>query len=242
MQAETASPLVAECPHCGAELAPGSHYCAQCGRPVDGGETKTIEVPAAETGPVPVEYAQAERRVYGVPPASLALFLAAVALAFAVVLLVKGHWPFGLLLIGASLLLVLAFLEASRRRPEGAAGRSSSGLLGSVRARTGAAAGSVATRGRAARQLIAYRRELKQIGSRRVQLLFELGDAVYRGDEQATKTTREQVKELDELAARRGAEMEEIVAQTRDQLQRRRLEVQATEIVEQPSGLEEERS
>ena len=30
-------------------------------------------------------------------------------------------------------------------------------------------------------------------------------------------------------------------AQTRDQLQRRRLEVQATEIVEQPSGLEEER-
>lgn len=201
-----------------------------------------MEVPADETGPVPVEYAQAERRVYGVPPAPLALLLAVVALAFAVLLLVKGHWPFALLLIGASLLLVLAFLEASKLRPEGAAGRPSTGLVGSLRARTGAAAGSVATRGRAAGQLIAYRRELKQIGSRRSRLLFELGDAVYRGDEQTTKTTREQVKELDELAARKGAEMEEIVAQTRDRLQRRKLEVQPTEIVEQSSRPEEERS
>jgi hypothetical protein len=201
-----------------------------------------MEVPADETGPVPVEYAQAERRVYGVPPAPLALFLAAVTLAFAVVLLVKGHWPFALLLIGASLLLALAFLEASKLRPRGPAGRSSTGLVSSLRARTGVAAGSVATRGRAAGQLIAYRRELKQIGSRRSRLLFELGDAVYRGDEQTTKTTREQVKELDELAARRGAEMEEIVAQTRDRLQRRKLEVQPTEIVEQPSRPEEERS
>jgi hypothetical protein len=57
---------------------------------------------------------------------------------------------------------------------------------------------------------------------------------VYREDEQATETAREQVKELDELARRREAEMEAVVAGAQERIQQRRLEVQPTEMVELP--------
>jgi hypothetical protein len=45
---------------------------------------------------------------------------------------------------------------------------------------------------------------------------------------------REQVKELDELAQQREAEMQAVVAQAQERLRRRRLEVQPTEMVELP--------
>jgi hypothetical protein len=68
----------------------------------------------------------------------------------------------------------------------------------------------------------------------RDRLLFELGAAVYRGDSQATERVRGQVRELDELAALREAEMESVVARTQERIDQRRLEVQATEMVELP--------
>lgn len=225
---------MASCKHCDADLPRDSRYCPQCGRAVESGQTKVMELPADETGEVPVEEAHSERRIYGVPPATLTLLLAAGALAFAILLIARGHWPYGLILMGVSLLLVIVFLEAVKREPENAVARSTAGAFDTVRAHAGLAVGSVATRGRAAGRLLALRRELQQLGSRRDRFLFELGEAVYRGDEQATKTAHEQVKELDELAARTGAEMEALVAQTQDRLQRRKLEVQATEIVEEP--------
>jgi hypothetical protein len=45
---------------------------------------------------------------------------------------------------------------------------------------------------------------------------------------------RQQARELDELAAVREAEMEAVVARTQERLERRRLEVQPTEMVELP--------
>ncbi|MDQ2966932.1 MAG: hypothetical protein M3R37_01245 [Actinomycetota bacterium] len=48
------------------------------------------------------------------------------------------------------------------------------------------------------------------------------------------KGARGQVRELDELAALREAEMEAVMAQTQERLDRRRLEVQPTEMVELP--------
>jgi len=68
----------------------------------------------------------------------------------------------------------------------------------------------------------------------RARVLFELGDAVYRADDQGTERARGQVRELDELAARREAEMQAVMEQTQDRLDRRRLEVQPTEMVELP--------
>ena len=192
-----------------------------------------MEVPPDETGPVPVQYTRVEPHYYGVTPTTLVLVLAGVSLTLAVVLLSTGHWPVGLIVLGLSVLLMLVFVEAARRRPNSAV-RSTADALEAFRARAGVAAGSLATRGKAARRVIALRRELQRMGVLRARLLFELGDAVYRGDEQATKTAREQVEELDELAAQREAEMQTVVAQAQERLRQRRLEVQSTEMVELP--------
>jgi hypothetical protein len=175
------------------------------------------ELPPDETGPVPVEYARVEPRYYGVTPTKLALALAGAALVLGIVLLATGHWPFGLIVLGVAVLLGLVSVET-----------------GAVRARAGVAADSVATRGRAARHVLTLRRELKQAAVERARLLFELGDAVYRGDEQATEAARARVAELDEIARQREGEMEAVIAEARDRLHHRRLEVQATEMVELP--------
>jgi hypothetical protein len=182
-----------------------------------------LDVPADETGQVPVTYDRVEARYYGVTPATLTLVLAAVALVAAIVLFATGHWPFGLILIGLALLLALFYLEAARRKPGGA-----------LRARAGAAADSLATRGRATRRALALRRELQRLALVRTRLLVDLGDAVYRGDEEATETAREQVKELDRAAAEREAEMQTVLAEAQERLQQRRLEVQPTQMVELP--------
>jgi hypothetical protein len=152
----------------------------------------------------------------------------------AVVLLAPGHWPFALIALGVAVLLLVVFLEAARRKPDGAVARSTAEALEGFRARAGVAVDSVATRGRAARRLLALRRELQRMGVLRGRLLFELGDAVYRGDDQGTERARGQVRELDELAALREAEMEAVVAQTQERLEQRRMEVQPTEMVELP--------
>jgi hypothetical protein len=61
-----------------------------------------------------------------------------------------------------------------------------------------------------------------------------LGEAVYRWGEQGTETVREQVKELDELAAQREAEMQAVVAQAQERLYQRWPEVQPIEMIELP--------
>jgi hypothetical protein len=225
---------VANCQHCGAELPYQSRYCPQCGRLSARDPTAVLDLPTEETGPVPVNYDKAEARYYGVAPATLVLVLAGLALAGAIVLAAIGRWPIGLILLGVSLLLFVAFLETSRRRPRGTVTRSTADAFHGLRARTGAAVASVGTRGRASRQVLALRRELQRIAVRRRQLLLELGDAVYRGDEQAVKTAREQVKELDALAATREEEMRTVVAEAHERIQQRRLEVRPTEMVELP--------
>jgi hypothetical protein len=193
-----------------------------------------MELPPDETGRVPVQYAKAEPRYYGITPTTLVLVLALAALIFAVVLLAIGHWPFGLIALGVSMLLIVVFFEAARRKPDGMVSRSTAEALETFRSRAGVAAESLATRGRAARQVLALRRELQRMAAVRTQLLFELGDAVYRGDEQATETARGQLEELDELSAQREGEMQAVVVGAQERLQQRRLEVQPTEMVELP--------
>ena len=176
-----------------------------------------LELPADETGPVPVSYTELERRFYGITPTGLVLALALASLALAIVLLLTGRWPLGLILLGVSVLLLLVSVET-----------------GALRDRAGVAADSVATRGRAARRLLALRGELRRLAAVRARLLFDLGEAVYRGDDQASETARARVAEVDDLARQREAEMQSVIAQAQDRLHRRRLEVQPTEMVELP--------
>jgi len=208
---------MASCANCGRRLPKDSRYCPECGQPVADGGTKVLELPPDETGPVPVTVTHADRRYYGVRPTALALGLSTVVIVAAIVLLVTGHWPIGLILLGVGLLLVLITAET-----------------GVFRDRAGVAADSFATRGRATTRILALRRELRKMAVLRGRLLFELGDAVYREDEQATETARRSLAELDEAWRQKEAEMQTVTVQAQDRLQRRRLEVQPTEMVELP--------
>jgi hypothetical protein len=156
------------------------------------------------------------------------------AAAVAVVLFVLGHWPIGLLVLGVALLLLLAVLESARRTPRGSATRSAADALYGFRARATVAAESLATRGRAAKRLHDARRELQQLGRVRNRLLFELGDAVYRGDHTAADTARGRIGELDRLAAQKEEEMHAIEEAAHRRAERGRLEVQPTEVAEAP--------
>ena len=205
------------CANCGHRLAKSSRYCPQCGQTVAEGGTKVLELPPDETGPVPVEYTRAERHYYGVTPVGFAVALAATAVVAAIVLFATGHWPLGLIVLGVAVLLVLLSVET-----------------GVFRDRAGVAADSLATRGRATTRLLRLRRELRKLAVLRGRLLFELGDAVYRGDERATEAARQRLVELDEAWRQKESEMETVMAQARDRLHRRRLEVQPTEMVELP--------
>jgi zinc ribbon protein len=207
---------VASCPHCGARLDDEARYCLQCGRRTDAYE------------------ATAETHFYGVTPTSLVLMLVGAAAAVAVVLFILGHWPIGLVVVGIALLLLLAALESARRTPRGSVTRSTADALDGLRARVTVAAESFATRGRAAKRLSDVRRQLQQLGRARNRLLFELGDAVYRGDDPAVGTIRDRIGELDRLATERQEEMRAIEEATHRRVERGRLEVQRTEVAEVP--------
>jgi hypothetical protein len=205
---------VARCANCSTKLAKGARFCPLCGHPVEAREREANEVPPAET------------QYYGVTPTTLVLVLAIAVLVLAIVLFALGRWPFGLIGLGLSLFLGVVFVESARRRPDT--------TVNAVRARAGAAADSVATRGRTLGKVFSLRREQQRLAAARSQLLFELGDAVYRDDEQATAAAREQLREVDELLAQREAEMKRIVVEANERLDQRRLEVQPTEMVELP--------
>jgi hypothetical protein len=183
---------------------------------------------------VPVDRIRAQPRFYGVTPTTLVLVLAGAALTLAVVFFVLGNWPVGLVLLGFALLLAAVFAEAARRRPSGRMTRASAEALDQFRARANVAADSLATRGRAMSRIVALRRELRRMGALRSQLLYELGAAVYLGDDQASDTARARLEELDRLAASTEGRMQEVVASAQRRIEGRRLEVQPTEMVELP--------
>ena len=72
----------AKCENCGARLPAKAHFCPECGSRTDvpAGETAVQELPASETGPVPVEPQAAQRRFFGVPPSTVLLVLGVGAL------------------------------------------------------------------------------------------------------------------------------------------------------------------
>jgi zinc-ribbon domain len=185
----------------------------------DGDATAELPVPPEETGPVPVEVTSVQPRWFGVTPPMLLFGLAAAALALAVVFLVTGHWIPGGLCLAAAALLVAAFAEVARRKPDTAAARASAEALGTLRARAGYAVESLSVRQRVARQVALRRQELLHLEAERSVRLGDLGEAVYGGDDEGTERLRSEIAALDE----RAAALEDEV-----------LEVAPTEMVEVP--------
>lgn len=218
----------ANCTNCSAPLPRGARFCAACGTPVQSGDTVRAQVPPSETGPVPVNVAQATPRWFGLTPPTVLFGLAVVLLVVAVVLLVIGSWVGGLVLLGLSLLFAAGFLEAGRRKPDTPIVTASVGAVDSARARAGYTAQAFLTRSSARREITRRRSEAMRLQGERDGLLRQFGAAVYAGGDGAAE--REAIAALDERVAGLEREATEIAADAQERVQAARRQVQPTEI------------
>ena len=99
-----------------------------------------------------------------------------------------------------------------------------------VRESTGYAVESVAVHSSARVGLYRQRRELAELLARRAECARLLGEAVYAGNEEGTKTARAQLTELDGLVSAKEEEMEQTAADAMERIQRAQLQVQPTQI------------
>jgi hypothetical protein len=181
---------------------------------------------------VPVSVAHAQPRWFGVTPPSLLLALAAAAAVAAAVFFATGHWPVGLILVGAAILLVTAFLEVARRKPDTAVPRLSADAFDGMRARAASTFDALAARGRAGRESARVRIELARLHAHRRELLAAFGDAVYRGVD--ADPFRGRLVELDGYAHRLEQELQHVLAAANQRVRMARLAVQETQMVSIP--------
>ena len=222
------------CGNCGASVPQGARFCPECGTRLAGKNTTAVLATPPETDPGPATFTRSEPRLFGVTPPMAVFALGIAVLAVAVLLLATARWLPGALTLGAAVLLLAAFAEVARRKPDGAVARASAGALGRVRARAGYAVDAFATRSRASRALAEGRRQLVELGARREQSLHALGEAVYREDRRGTKRLRAELAELDTTIEQKEAEMASIAAEARERIASARLQGQPTEMVEIP--------
>jgi ABC-type multidrug transport system fused ATPase/permease subunit len=224
----SAYPVAAEtCPNCATRLPATARFCPACGVQVDAGETVQEQVPPNETGQVPVSMQRSEPHWFGVAPPQLLLSVAVIAFVFAIVLFVIGHWPFGLILLGAAALLLAAFLEAARRRPQSAVTRAST----DARERARSSWETLRVRQAAAAEVRRTQNALLLLESDRRSALHELGAAAHAGDATAEAAARTRLTELDERESGLRAQLDEALGEAHEKIRKARLPVQETQLV-----------
>jgi hypothetical protein len=145
-----------------------------------------------------------------------------------IVLLVGGVWAWGLVAFLAAGILFLTQREAERRAAKYA-------LLG-VRERFSATRASLAARSRGQLELFRARRERAELEAERSRGLHRLGHAVLYGDKAGTKSAKEDVEAVVERIREKEAQIETLIRQTGEQVQRAQAGVRPTERIqaEQP--------
>jgi len=230
----------AECASCGAKLPAKARFCPECGSRADAasGETAVQEVPASETGPVPVQPQVAERRLFGVTPSTLLIVIGGAAFGSAIALFATGRWPWGLIILGLAIFVLTGFVSQMRRLPGEASGvgRASLVAIESVRARAGAAVETVAAHGNARIELARLRRQIGEVAAERSGYVRELGEAVYEGNQSATKELKQRIQDLDNAIKEKEAQMATVTMEAQERIGRAQLQVQATRIL--PGGEE----
>jgi hypothetical protein len=227
----SASPATDACPHCGADVPTRARFCPECGTELAerGNRTLQVEMPSEETGPVPVSMQVSEPRWFGVTPPSFLLGLAGVLLVLAIVLLVAGHWPYGLILLGLSALLLAGFMEAARRRPHGHEAVARAGS--DVRERARSRLEELRARSTAAAEARRIQSGLLLIEAERRPLLADLGAAVHAHDGTAEAAARAQLTELDEREAALRGQLDDGLAEAGERIRKAKLPVQDTMMV-----------
>jgi len=224
------------CPNCGVRLETPGRFCPDCGVRLAGADDVTVEaIPPDETGQVPVNVTVAEPRYFGVTPPIAILVLAVVALALAIVTFATGHPLPGILLLVAAAAFTAAFVAASRRLPDNRLARASTNVVGRVRDHAGFAAGAVGAYSGAQLELFRLRREYADLVAQRAAAARSFGEAVYRGADEDAANVRNLMTELDAAMAAKEAAMTTVATDASARIQRGRLEVQPTAVVEPPN-------
>jgi hypothetical protein len=224
----SASQVAADtCPNCGADLPGAARFCPTCGAQVDAGSTVRAAVPPNETGPVPVSLQRSEPHWFGIAPPHVLLAVAGIAFVFAVVLFATGHWPYGLILLGAAALLLAAFLEAARRRPDSGVTRAS------IDARERARSSWETLRARQVATVEARRIQsaLLLLESDRRSALLDLGAAAHARDATAETAVRERLAELDAHETELRTRLDGALGEADERIRKARLPVQETMMV-----------
>jgi hypothetical protein len=215
------------CPNCGTDLPTPARFCPACGAQVNEGATVKADLPPDETGPVPVSMQRSEPHWFGVAPPHALLAVAVIAFVIAIVLFTTGHWPYGLILLGAAALLFAAFLEAARRRPDSGMTRAS------VDARERARSSWETLRARqvATAQARSIQHGLLLLESDRRSALHELGVAAHAGDTTAEAGVRARLAALDAQESELRAQLDEALGDAHERIRKARLPVQETMMV-----------
>src|SRR5687768_7049695 len=125
------------CASCGNDLPAGMQFCGWCGAAVSG-RHETVNV-------------HADRRIFGVPPATLLLGLGLLFVVLALALLFIGRVLAGVVLLAAGLFLLSGFPQIARRPDESRVARGTVRSFDGLRARAGARIDSLAIRAKARR-------------------------------------------------------------------------------------------
>jgi hypothetical protein len=226
----SAQAMTEACPHCGAGVPVRARFCPECGTRLEDPESRTVavELPDETAGPVPVSMQQAEPRWFGIAPPMWLLALSGVALFAAIVLFATAHWPFGLILLGISALLLAGFMEAARHRP----GRETQPRRGSlVRERTRSTWEEWRARSTAAAESRRLQSALLLVESERKRALADLGAAAHGHDSHAEAAARARLAELDEQERFLNAQLDRQLQAAGERIQKARLPVQDTMMV-----------
>jgi hypothetical protein len=215
------------CANCGAAVPWSARFCPACGVQVEAGSTERADIPPHETGPVPVSVERSEPHFFGVAPPNLLLATAVLVAVFAVVLFAGGRWPYGLILIGASALLLAAYLEAVRRRPDSKLTRTSS----DARERARSSWEQLRARQAAVAETRRIQGALLRLESDRKDAVYALGAAAYARNAGAEAAARSRLEELDEQERALRAELARTVSRAEERIRQARLPVEDTMMV-----------
>jgi hypothetical protein len=227
----SASPATDACRHCGADVPVRARFCPECGTELDEPARRTlqVELPPEEMGPVPVSMQVSEPRWFGLTPPSFLLGLAGVLLVLAIVLFAAGHWPYGLILLGLSALLLAGFMEAARRRPHRHDHVARAGS--DVRERARSRLEEWRARSAAAAEARRIQSALLLIEAERKSSLADLGAAAHARDGTAEAAARAKLTELDEREAALRHQLADELAQAGERIRKAKLPVQDTMMV-----------
>jgi hypothetical protein len=126
--------------------------------------------------------------------------------------------------------LVRALTTAVKTIRESALGREAARAADRALAGVDVALASLSARSRAGREVLGVRRRLRESMQRREVLVHDLGDAVYRGDQEATERLKAEIGTVDESIEEARRNMESILERAEASVRKTQLEVQPTQI------------